>query len=133
LKKPAIKANWFRSPDAVERPSAELLKAPEASVRLSGDPFISGEGLPLAISGLMTGPAKAAGMPGTSQSHDPGSVPAGPGKSDWNGIRAADEAGRHESRTTENGHEAQNPGLGWRTTWDGRGFPARPASAGDGA
>ena len=60
-------------------------------------------------------------------------TPKGLAKSDWSSIRAAYEAGRHEIRATEGGHEARNPGLGWRTNWDGRGFLAQPASAGDGA
>jgi hypothetical protein len=61
------------------------------------------------------------------------STPKGLAKSDWSSIRAAYEAGRHEIRATAGGHEARNPGLGWRTTWDGRGFLTQPASAGDGA
>ena len=48
-------------------------------------------------------------------------------------FREKHEAGRHEIRAVEGGHESRNPGLGWRTVWDGQGFLAQPASAADGA
>ncbi len=49
-------------------------------------------------------------------------VPEGISKGEWTGIRAAYEAGRHAAYSVEGGFEARNPGQGWRTHFDGRGF-----------
>lgn len=56
-------------------------------------------------------------------------IPEGIEKSDWTSIRAAYEAGRHEVRAVEGGHAANNPGMKWVTTWDGRGFLCEPQAA----
>lgn len=56
-------------------------------------------------------------------------VPAGVSASDWQGIRAAHEAWKHEVRKVDGGWEAQNPAQQWTTTFDGRGFVAKPANA----
>ncbi len=49
---------------------------------------------------------------------------------DWTGIRAAYEAGRHAAYSVEGGLEARNPGQGWRTHFDGRGFLTQPDAGG---
>lgn len=41
---------------------------------------------------------------------------------DWAGIRAAYDAGRHTAVATSDGYAARNPGQGWSTTFDSRGF-----------
>ena len=51
-------------------------------------------------------------------------------KSDWQPIRAAYEAGRHAFQPTESGWQARNPGQQWLTTFDKRGFVARPKDGG---
>ena len=51
-------------------------------------------------------------------------------KSDWQTIRAAYEAGRHAFQPTESGWQARNPGQQWLTTFDQRGFVARPKDGG---
>ncbi|WP_395737483.1 cadherin-like beta sandwich domain-containing protein [Prosthecobacter sp.] len=54
-------------------------------------------------------------------------MPKGIAKSDWQSIRAAYEAGRHQFYKQEDGsHEARNPGLGWKMKFDERGFVAKP-------
>ena len=53
-------------------------------------------------------------------------VPEGLAKSDWSSIRAAYEAGRHAFQPTEGGWQARNPGQQRLTTFDQRGFEAKP-------
>jgi drug/metabolite transporter superfamily protein YnfA len=56
-----------------------------------------------------------------------GTTPNGLGKSDWSSIRAAYEGGRHQFFAQEDGtHLASNPGLGWKMTFDEKGFTATP-------
>ena len=47
-------------------------------------------------------------------------------KSDWEGIREAYEAGRHAAYACDGGLQARNPGNGWSTRFDGRGFLVSP-------
>ena len=61
---------------------------------------------------------------------EPLSVPEGLAKSDWSGIRAAYEAGRHAFQPVEGGWQARNPGQQWITNFDGRGFIAEPRDGG---
>lgn len=56
--------------------------------------------------------------------------PAGLSSSDWTSIRAAYEAGRHKIVAVENGWRARNPGQGWITTFDERGFTTNPDGGG---
>ena len=72
-------------------------------------------------------------LPNAARALAPDAVPSGVEKSDWIGIKAAYDAGRHAIRTTENGHEALNPALGWHITWDHSGFIARPTAPADGS
>ena len=60
----------------------------------------------------------------------PDGVPDGLATSDWAGIRAAYEAGRHAFRPINGGWQARNPKQQWVTNFDGRGFVARPADGG---
>jgi len=55
-------------------------------------------------------------------------VPKGVSASDWSCIRAAYDANRHAAFAVLDGWQARNPGQGWRTLFDGRGFEARPDS-----
>ena len=55
-----------------------------------------------------------------------GEVPEGLSADDWTGIHAAYEAARHAVRSVEGGHQAWNPGQGWRTHFDSRGFLTEP-------
>lgn len=57
-------------------------------------------------------------------------VPKELSKSDWQSIRAAYEAGRHEFRPVEGGWQARNPGQQWTTHFDNRGFLATPRDGG---
>ena len=57
-------------------------------------------------------------------------LPAGLAKSDWAGIRAAYEAGRHAIQPVEQGFAARNPGQQWRTRFDRRGFLTQPDAGG---
>ena len=57
-------------------------------------------------------------------------APEGLSKGDWAGIRAAYEAGRHAAYSVEGGYQARNPGQGWRTHFDGRGFLTQPDAGG---
>ena len=57
-------------------------------------------------------------------------VPEGLGAADWAGIRAAYEASRHAAYSVADGYRAANPGQGWRTDFDGRGFSTRPDAGG---
>ena len=60
-------------------------------------------------------------------------TPKGLSKSDWSGIRAAYEAGRHAFQPVDgkDGHwQAHNPGQQWVTRFDGRGFLASPRGGG---
>ena len=52
--------------------------------------------------------------------------PRGLSSSDWSGIRAAYEAGRHAIYPLDGGYQARNPGQQWRTNFDGRGFVVTP-------
>ena len=59
----------------------------------------------------------------------PGQVPNGLGKTEWQGIREAYEAGRHAFHAVtgqEGVWQAHNPGQQWNTTFDQHGFMARP-------
>ena len=53
-------------------------------------------------------------------------VPEGVSPGDWASIRAAHEASRHAVVQTGGGYSARNPGQGWTTCFDGRGFTTRP-------
>ena len=53
-------------------------------------------------------------------------VPEGLSSGDWTSIRAAYDAGRHAAHPVEGGYQARNPGQGWRTHFDGRGFLTQP-------
>jgi hypothetical protein len=73
--------------------------------------------------------ARAATLPASKpqQLTSPDQVPEGLAKSDWQSIRAAYEAGRHQFYQQEDGsHVARNPGMGWQMTFDERGFTATP-------
>ena len=72
-------------------------------------------------------------LPNAARALAPDAIPSGLEKSDWIGIKAAYDAGRHAIRTTENGHEALNSALGWHITWDHSGFIARPTAPADGS
>jgi hypothetical protein len=57
-------------------------------------------------------------------------VPEGLAKSDWSSIRGAYEAGRHAFQPVpekDGVWQARNPGQQWLTTFDQRGFEAKPA------
>jgi hypothetical protein len=56
----------------------------------------------------------------------PDQAPAGLAESDWQGIRAAHESGRHGFKAVEGGWNAYNPGQQWMTRFDHRGFTAQP-------
>ncbi|MBC7980937.1 MAG: FG-GAP repeat protein, partial [Armatimonadetes bacterium] len=74
---------------------------------------------------LALAPFLTAGQPQQLTSLD--QVPEGIAKSDWTSIRAAYDAGRHQFFPQADGsHVAQNPGLGWRMTFDEKGFTAQP-------
>lgn len=61
----------------------------------------------------------------------PDQVPEGLAQTDWAGIRAAYEAGKHVVAAGDDGNlVARNPGQQWRTTFDGRGFTTVPDSGG---
>jgi len=60
----------------------------------------------------------------------PGQTPQGLARSDWQGIRAAYEAGRHAIHAAENGHTARTPGQRWTTQFDARGFLTQPDGGG---
>ncbi len=53
-------------------------------------------------------------------------APKGLARAEWAGIREAYEAGRHAVEATEGGWQARNPGQGWMTRFDGRGFLSTP-------
>ncbi|MDB6131952.1 MAG: Integrin alpha beta-propellor repeat protein, partial [Verrucomicrobiales bacterium] len=57
-------------------------------------------------------------------------VPEGLAQSDWQGIRAAYEAGRHAFQRVGDGWMGSNPGQRLDTRFDGRGFVARPKDGG---
>ncbi len=66
------------------------------------------------------------------QLSSPDQVPDGLSKSDWQSIRAAYEAGRHEFKPVagkDGQWQARNPGQQWLTTVDQQGFTARPQDA----
>ncbi len=54
-------------------------------------------------------------------------APKGLSASDWNSIRAAYDAHRHQVTQARGGYRARNPEQQWRTEFDGRGFTTRPA------
>jgi hypothetical protein len=82
-----------------------------------------------AVAGLAPGHAAPPGK--CQQMTSPDAVPQGLAKSDWQSIRAAYEAGRHEFQPIEGGHwQARNPGQQWTTRFDGRGFIATPHERG---
>jgi hypothetical protein len=73
--------------------------------------------------------ARAGTLPASTsqQRTSPDQVPEGLAKSDWQSIRAAYEAGRHQFYKQEDGiHVARNPGMGWKMTFDDKGFTAHP-------
>ncbi|MFN0080420.1 MAG: hypothetical protein ACKVY0_28460 [Prosthecobacter sp.] len=57
-------------------------------------------------------------------------LPAGVSKSDWEGVRAAYEAGQHAFTLVDGTWQAHNPGQQWVTKFDGRGFHTTPKSGG---
>ena len=57
-------------------------------------------------------------------------APEGLTATEWSGIRAAYEAGRHAARATDGGYRARNPGQRWTTHFDGRGFTTTPDAGG---
>ncbi|MBK8039496.1 MAG: choice-of-anchor D domain-containing protein [Verrucomicrobiaceae bacterium] len=67
-----------------------------------------------------------ASKPASSLPSRPDTVPEGLSKADWTSIQAAYEAGRHAFQPVEGGWHARNPGQQWTTTFDRRGFLARP-------
>ncbi len=85
-----------------------------------------------AVSALTTGQA-AEPRGKTQQITSPDQVPEGLAKSDWQSIRGAYKAGRHEFQPVagRDGHwQARSPGQQWVTTFDQRGFTARPEEGG---
>lgn len=56
-------------------------------------------------------------------------VPESLTATDWQSIRAAHEAWKHEFREVEGTWQARNLGQQWTTTFDGRGFLAQPQGA----
>jgi len=85
-------------------------------------------GLAPALSGLalvfLSSPLASQGL------EDPAKVPEGLSATDWSGIRAAYEAGRHAVHAVDGGFRAWNPGQGWHTRFDGRGFTVTPDAGG---
>ncbi len=80
----------------------------------------------------ITGLAAAAGLlvallPAARAQDAPGASD-GLSASDWTGVRAAYEAGRHAAFAVEGGFQARNPGQQWLTRFDGRGFTVKPES-----
>ncbi|MCA8942921.1 MAG: FG-GAP repeat protein [Planctomycetes bacterium] len=53
-------------------------------------------------------------------------APDGISPRDWSGIEAAHESARHLVEVADDGHVARNPGQGWTTKFDGRGFTVTP-------
>ena len=53
-------------------------------------------------------------------------MPEGLSASDWSGIREAYETGRDAALAVDTGFQARNPGQGWSTRFDGRGFVTTP-------
>ena len=80
----------------------------------------------LCLSLVCLGVSLLEATPPKPQAVGPDQVPQGLAKSDWQSIRAAYEAGRHEFKPTEGGWQARNPGQQWTTKFDGRGFIATP-------
>ena len=71
---------------------------------------------------------------GTLAAHEPSQrspeeAPEGLSKSDWQSIRAAHDAWKHEFREVDGRWQARNPGQGWTTSFDGRSFTAKPDAA----
>lgn len=70
--------------------------------------------------------ASDSGTQGTSRAGS--TPPAGIAASDWSGIMTAREASQHAIHASGGGgHQAWNPGQGWRLIFDDRGFSARPS------
>jgi uncharacterized delta-60 repeat protein len=78
----------------------------------------------------LTAALHAATPPQAKVTRNPDDVPEGLAKSDWQGIRAAYEAGRHAFQSVDGGWQARNPGQQWTTKFDGRGFLTTPESGG---
>jgi hypothetical protein len=53
-------------------------------------------------------------------------LPGGVTPSDWSSIRRAHDAVQHAAHATVDGFAARNPGQGWLTTFDRRGFTVQP-------
>jgi hypothetical protein len=78
------------------------------------------------IAGLLAMAALFAGSPSTAGTV-PAPVPDGVSAGDWSAIRGLYETGRHAfERGADGSHAARNPRQGWRLTFDGTGFTARP-------
>ena len=84
----------------------------------------------LAVIAFAFAPVHAAAPAKPQQITSPDQVPEGLAKSNWSSIRAAYEAGRHAFQPTDTGWQARNPGQQWLTTFDKRGFIARPQDGG---
>src|SRR5262249_49375254 len=76
------------------------------------------------LSVLLSVPAMAQSIPEGS------SVPAGLSTSDWSGIRAEYDAGRHAAVPVEGVLQAWNPEQRWTTLFDGSGFVVTPEAGG---
>lgn len=70
--------------------------------------------------------SQAGATENSRQMTSPNQVPEILERSDWHGIRAAYEAGRHAVQPVEGGWQARNPGQRWTTRFDGRGCLATP-------
>jgi hypothetical protein len=66
----------------------------------------------------------------TVESGSAENLPQGVSISDWASIRAAYEAARFTAYSSPTGYQARNPGQGWMTTFDGRGFATQPTGEG---
>lgn len=83
------------------------------------------------ISALFLTTACLTGTPAPALAPD--HVPANVTKSDWKGIRAAYESGRHEFRPLDGEDgvwQARSPGQQWLTNFEGHGFLAKPDHGG---
>jgi len=75
---------------------------------------------------LPTHPDQVSGTP-----VDRSITPTGLSSSDWSGIRGAYERNRHAIVANRDGtHQARNPGQGWLTSFDARGFTVTPDAGG---
>jgi Cadherin-like domain/FG-GAP repeat len=64
-----------------------------------------------------------------SQLNSPHQLPNELGKSDWQSIRAAHDAWKHEFRLVGGQWQANNPSQRWTTIFEGRGFLTQPKDA----